>query len=49
MSFLQATRLGKHVNELRRRTGDAALARRTKLLVKRWRDLVIPEKAGTIG
>uniref|UniRef100_A0A2A4JA35 Mediator of RNA polymerase II transcription subunit 26 n=1 Tax=Heliothis virescens TaxID=7102 RepID=A0A2A4JA35_HELVI len=43
--LLETTRLGKHVNELRRKTSDPSLARRAKVLVKRWRDLVIPTVA----
>ncbi|KAL0859639.1 hypothetical protein ABMA27_010763 [Loxostege sticticalis] len=43
--LLETTRLGKHVNELRRKTTDPTLARRAKVLVKRWRDLVIPTVA----
>ncbi|CAH4032775.1 unnamed protein product [Pieris brassicae] len=43
--LLETTRLGKHVNELRRKTSDPTLARRAKVLVKRWRDLVIPAVA----
>ncbi|KAJ8705207.1 hypothetical protein PYW07_011034 [Mythimna separata] len=43
--LLETTRLGKHVNELRRKTTDPSLARRAKVLVKRWRDLVIPTVA----
>ncbi|XP_072946108.1 uncharacterized protein [Epargyreus clarus] len=43
--LLETTRLGKHVNELRRKTTDPTLARRAKVLVKRWRDLVIPSVA----
>ncbi|KAJ0171042.1 hypothetical protein K1T71_013241 [Dendrolimus kikuchii] len=43
--LLETTRLGKHVNELRRKTTDLTLARRAKVLVKRWRDLVIPNVA----
>ncbi|XP_013174656.1 PREDICTED: WAS/WASL-interacting protein family member 3-like [Papilio xuthus] len=43
--LLETTRLGKHVNELRRKTTDQTLARRAKVLVKRWRDLVIPAVA----
>ncbi|CAK1546636.1 unnamed protein product [Leptosia nina] len=43
--LLETTRLGKHVNELRRKTADPTLARRAKVLVKRWRDLVIPAVA----
>ncbi|KAJ2939435.1 hypothetical protein O0L34_g10867 [Tuta absoluta] len=43
--LLETTRLGKHVNELRRKTTDPSLARRAKVLVKRWRDLVIPSRS----
>ncbi|XP_063370158.1 uncharacterized protein LOC134658405 [Cydia amplana] len=43
--LLETTRLGKHVNELRRKTSEPTLARRAKVLVKRWRDLVIPTAA----
>ncbi|XP_037295343.1 WAS/WASL-interacting protein family member 1 isoform X2 [Manduca sexta] len=43
--LLETTRLGKHVNELRRKTSEPTLARRAKVLVKRWRDLVIPTVA----
>ncbi|KAI5639019.1 TFIIS helical bundle-like domain-containing protein [Phthorimaea operculella] len=43
--LLETTRLGKHVNELRRKTTDPTLARRAKVLVKRWRDLVIPSRS----
>ncbi|XP_061724864.1 proteoglycan 4-like isoform X1 [Cydia pomonella] len=43
--LLETTRLGKHVNELRRKTSEPTLARRAKVLVKRWRDLVIPATA----
>lgn len=37
---LEATRLGKHINDLRRRTSDKALATRAKALVKNWRALL---------
>jgi len=39
---LEATRLGKHINELRRNTSDRILASRAKSLVKKWRDLLVP-------
>lgn len=39
--FVQATRLGKTVNEFRRKVNDAILARRLKDLVKKWRDAVL--------
>jgi len=39
---LEATRLGKHINELRRNTSDRILASRAKSLVKKWRDLLKP-------
>jgi len=37
---LEATRLGKHINELRRKSGDRTLASRAKSLVKKWRALL---------
>jgi len=40
---LEATRLGKHVNELRRKAQDRHLAVRAKSLVKKWRELLIPQ------
>ncbi|KAL0121932.1 hypothetical protein PUN28_007016 [Cardiocondyla obscurior] len=39
---LEITRLGKHINELRRKTSNEALAKRAKDLVRRWRDMVLP-------
>jgi len=39
---LEATRLGKHVNELRRKAQDRHLATRAKSLVKKWRELLLP-------
>jgi len=44
---LEATRLGKHINELRRNTSDRILASRAKSLVKKWRDLLTPGAANT--
>ena len=38
----QATRLGKHINELRRKASDKQLASRAKSLVKKWRELLMP-------
>ncbi|KAF7283174.1 uncharacterized protein LOC143193827 isoform X2 [Rhynchophorus ferrugineus] len=46
--LLQTTRLGKYVNELRRKTSNADLSRRAKVLVKKWRSLVIPEENGQV-
>jgi len=40
---LEATRLGKHVNELRRKAKDRHLATRAKSLVKKWRELLLPQ------
>ncbi|GFG33490.1 hypothetical protein Cfor_04961 [Coptotermes formosanus] len=37
---LETTRLGKYVNELRRRTTNELLARRAKDLVRRWRVMI---------
>jgi len=39
---LEATRLGRHVNELRRKAKDRHLATRAKSLVKKWRELLLP-------
>ncbi|XP_060534395.1 mediator of RNA polymerase II transcription subunit 26 [Cylas formicarius] len=46
--LLQATRLGKHVNELRRKTTNELLSKRAKDLLKKWRSLVLPEANGQI-
>lgn len=40
--ILKATRLGKHINELRRKASDKQLASRAKSLVKKWRELLMP-------
>merc|ERR1712013_469415 len=37
---LEATRLGKHINELRRKAEDKALASRAKNLIKKWKSLL---------
>lgn len=37
---LEATRLGKHVNELRRKASDKLLASRAKSLIKKWKSLL---------
>ncbi|XP_033610387.1 mucin-5AC isoform X2 [Cryptotermes secundus] len=37
---LETTRLGKYVNELRRKTSNELLARRAKDLVRRWRVMI---------
>ena len=42
---LQTTRLGKHVNELRRKAQDRYLASRAKNLVKKWRQLLVTPAA----
>lgn len=38
---MQITRLGKHINEFRRKTTNEALAKRAKDLVRRWRDMYV--------
>ena len=47
MVQLQDTRLGKHINELRRKASDKGLASRAKSLVKKWRELLIADNSGT--
>ncbi|KAH8395732.1 hypothetical protein KR222_001386 [Zaprionus bogoriensis] len=37
---LEATRLAKYINQLRRRTTNESLARRAKSLLKKWREMV---------
>ncbi|XP_068985397.1 mediator of RNA polymerase II transcription subunit 26-like isoform X1 [Bombus flavifrons] len=44
---LESTRLGKYINELRRKTNNDALAKRAKDLVRRWRDMVLPSAHST--
>lgn len=46
--FFQTTRLGKHVNELRRNTKNESLAKRAKELVKKWRSMVLPDSNGQL-
>lgn len=50
MFLLQTTRLGRLVNEMRKKTQNDSLARRAKELVRRWRDMVSkPAENGTGG
>jgi hypothetical protein len=44
----QTTRLGKHVNELRRKTDNDSLSKRAKELVKKWRNMVLPDSNGQL-
>ncbi|XP_026675137.1 mediator of RNA polymerase II transcription subunit 26 [Ceratina calcarata] len=44
---LEITRLGKYINELRRKTTNDALAKRAKDLVRRWRNMVLPSAQST--
>ncbi|KAJ8682063.1 hypothetical protein QAD02_017855 [Eretmocerus hayati] len=46
---LEVTRLGKHINELRRKTSNEALAKRAKDLVRRWRSFLnLPQTNSTV-
>ena len=50
INYFQDTRLGKHINELRRKASDnKELATRAKSLIKRWRDLLSPESGPPPG
>jgi len=46
---LELTRLGKHINELRRKASDKNLAGRAKSLIKKWRDLLSGNSDSTSG
>lgn len=41
---LETTRLAKYINQLRRKTSNDQLARRSKNLLKKWREMVIPNQ-----
>lgn len=40
--------MGKHVNQLRRNTNNESLAKRAKDLVRKWRDMVLPDSNGQL-
>ncbi|KAJ8951158.1 hypothetical protein NQ318_021602 [Aromia moschata] len=46
--LLGTTRLGKYINELRRKTTNEALSKRAKELVKKWRNAFLIESNGQI-
>ncbi|XP_028132864.1 mediator of RNA polymerase II transcription subunit 26 [Diabrotica virgifera virgifera] len=46
--LLETTRLGKYINELRKKTTNEALSKRAKELVKKWRNAVLPESNGQL-
>ncbi|XP_049952797.1 uncharacterized protein LOC126469686 isoform X1 [Schistocerca serialis cubense] len=41
---LETTRLGRYINELRKKTTDEMLAKRAKGLVRQWRHMIMPER-----
>lgn len=41
---LEATRLGKHINELRKRTDNNQIKARAKSLIKKWRDTFVQQQ-----
>jgi len=43
---LEATRLGKHINELRKRTSDKQIGSRAKSLIKKWRNTFVQNPTG---
>lgn len=44
---MQTTRLAKYINQLRRKTTNEQLARRSKNLLKKWRNMLMPAIAGS--
>ena len=47
--MFQVSRLGKHINELRRKASDRHLANRAKSLVKKWRQLLVVSASPAIS
>lgn len=45
--LFQTTRLAKFINQLRRKTKNESLARRSKNLIKKWRKMLMPTLAPT--
>ncbi|XP_044764046.1 uncharacterized protein LOC123320711 [Coccinella septempunctata] len=46
--LLETTRLGKYINELRKKTSNESLSKRAKELVKKWKNMVLPDTNGQV-
>lgn len=46
--LLETTRLGRYINELRKKTSNESLSKRAKELVKKWKNMLLPDNNGQI-